>query len=563
MPEDVGVKVNSPTIKENDKRNNKIDVPYDSVQIDIGTATYVYSYTNANGTDSSQVTESEYAPNKYSDIISATYSDTTDGLELGKSYGTDGWVYELNVDLDKAPGYKLDFTKLSMVVNGVSVSDFKVNGATKPNPVAVTAGGITYTLTATVNGKEFTVSFKVTGTETSKESPSLVAANYEAGLCVASSYGGTWHGAAPALEGITIKYWSVAESRYIELDLGEISIGKGQLNGTNTTWTYTPANGDYTITLTGGQVHSSNSVYAMPVGVNGTLYFVAASSKGLVNSGNSARTVPVSYTFKDNNGGDVLTFSHTWSVAENKNEQYKYSDFCNGTLTKLEKSCVTSDTLVTLADGTQKRIDQVTTDDMLLVWNFYEGKYDVVPAAIIFYHGEEEYDVVKLYFEDGTVVKVINNHGFYDVELNQFIFLDEKNADEYIGHKFVKVDGDGRTEVALVGYEVVKEYTGCYSIQTAVHINFMVEGMFSLTIPPMEGWFDYFEIGDDMKYDEEKMQADIEKYGLYEYEVFEVYGVTYEQFIAFNGPYLKVLVGRGVLTFEEILELISSYVVTG
>ena len=226
-------------------------------------------------------------------------------------------------------------------------------------------------------------------------------------------------------------------------------------------------------------------------------------------------------------------------------------------------SCVTADTLVMLADGTQKRIDEVTTDDMLLVWNFYTGDYDAVPAAIIFYHDDDLYEVIKLYFEDGTVVNVIENHGFYDVELDKFIFLDETNADEYIGHKFVKVDGDGRTSVALVGYEVVYEYTGCYSIQTAVHINFVVEGMLSLTIPPMEGWFDYFEIGDDMKYDEEKMQADIEKYGLYEYEVFAEYGVTYEQFIAFNGPYLKVLVGRGVLTFEEILELISQYVVTG
>ena len=113
--------------------------------------------------------------------------------------------------------------------------------------------------------------------------------------------------------------------------------------------------------------------------------------------------------------------------------------------------------------------------------------------------------------------------------------------------------------MALVGYEVVKEYTGCYSIQSAIHINFMVEDMFSLTIPPFDGWFDYFEIGDGMKYDEEKMQADIEKYGLYTYEEFSDL-VSYEQFIAFNGPYLKVLVGRGVVTLDEILELIATYV---
>jgi hypothetical protein len=36
--------------------------------------------------------------------------------------------------------------------------------------------------------------------------------------------------------------------------------------------------------------------------------------------------------------------------------------------------------------------------------------------------------------------------------------------------------------------------------------------------------------------------------------------ITYEQFVAFNGPYLKVLVGRGVVTYEQIIELISMYV---
>ena len=60
-------------------------------------------------------------------------------------------------------------------------------------------------------------------------------------------------------------------------------------------------------------------------------------------------------------------------------------------------------------------------------------------------------------------------------------------------------------------------------------------------------------------YDQEKMQADIEKYGLYTYEDFAEY-VTYEQFVAFNGAYLKVAVGKGLITWEEILELIRAFV---
>ena len=69
----------------------------------------------------------------------------------------------------------------------------------------------------------------------------------------------------------------------------------------------------------------------------------------------------------------------------------------------------------------------------------------------------------------------------------------------------------------------------------------------------------YFEMGDNLMYDQEKMQADIEKYGLYTYEDFAEY-VTYEQFVAFNGAYLKVAVGKGLITWEEILELIRAFV---
>ena len=58
-----------------------------------------------------------------------------------------------------------------------------------------------------------------------------------------------------------------------------------------------------------------------------------------------------------------------------------------------------------------------------------------------------------------------------------------------------------------------------------------------------------------MKYDEEAKARDIETYGLYTYEEFSDW-LTEAQFYAFNGPYFKVLVGRGVLTYEDILEII-------
>lgn len=566
MPESLASKVNTTTITDN--RTNKNDVPYDYAEVSIlNGKTYVYSYKNTNGTADSFKTESAYAPNTQSDNITVTYSDTADGLTTGKSFGMDGWVYELNVDLDKLSGYALDFSKLSMSVNGVAVTDFKVNGNAKPDsPVAVTAGGTTYTLTATIDGKEYTAAYKVTGTETSKESPSLVASNYEAGLCVASSYGGTWHGAAPALEGIQIKYWSVAEKQYKTINLSDYTpTTAGKQNGTNTTWTYSPANGDFTLTLTGGQVHSKNNVYAMPVVCDGKLYFVAASSNGLVNSGNSARTIPVSYSFKDNNNGDVLTFSHTWSVAENKDAQYKYSDFCNGTLTKLEGSsggtspCVTPDTLVTLADGTQKRIDQVTYSDTLLAWDFFKGEYAAVPAAIVFDHGYDYNTVIKLNLSDGTAVKVVNLHQFFDADLKKFVSIDANSVADYVGHEFVKQGGSGYKMVTLESYDVSEEYVEAWGIISAAHYNILVEGMISTDFMVEDyDLFNYFEVGRNMKFNKWKMRADIAKYGLYSYEDFADY-LTYEQFNAFNVQYFKIPVGQGKYTYEGILALIDEY----
>ncbi len=565
MPESAGSTLKEPTITDSS------EIPYEF--IDVSNAyVYSYKYSENESIPDEYINTPDYIPSKYSDVITVNYSDTVDGLTSDKSFSADGWVFELNVDLDKLSGYALDFSKLSMNINGVTVTDYKVNGSAKPtSPDAVIAGGKTYKLIATIDGKEYIANFKVTGTETSKESPSLVSSNYASALLVGEAGStlskDTWHGAAPALEGIQIKYWSVAEKQYKTITLSDYTPKTaGKQNGTNTTWTYSPDNGDFTLTLTGGQVHSSNNVNAIPVVCNEKLYFVAAASNGLVNYGNSARTIPVSYSFKDNNGGKELEFSHTWSIeCPDKATAYDYSDFCNGTSKTFTikasngSGCVTSDTLVTLADGSQKRIDEVTYEDTLLVWDFMNGEYAYVPASVIFYHGNDNYKVISLTFDDGSIVKVISSHGFFDVDANEFVFIDEANVESYIGHSFVKVDGDSYTSVKLIDYTVYKEFTGCYSIQSVKHNNFMVEDMFSMTVPPFDGWFDYFEIGDGMKYDEAKMQKDIEKYGLYTYDELKDY-VTYEQFIAFNGPYLKVLVGRGVLTFDDILNLIATYV---
>ena len=569
MPESLTSKVNTTTITDN--RTDKDTVPYDYAEVSIlNGKTYVYSYKNTSGTADSFKTESEYKPNKYGDIITITYSESADGLETGKSFGTDGWVYELNVDLDKLPGYKLDFSKLSMSINGVPVTDFTVNGSAKPtSPVAVTAGGVTYTLTATVNGKKCTAELKVTGTETSKESPSKISGPTTAGFGVAKSYGGDWSGAADVLTGVKVKYWSVAENKYIEFDFSNFTVpgNAGKLNSTNNYWEYTHTNNDFTLNVTNTvAIHAGKSVYGMPIrGIDGKLYFTISSTTGYVGSGTDSRSITMQYEFTDNNGGEKLTFTHTFNISYSKDEQYSYSDLSgSGKLTRLESSsggsnCLAEGTLITLADGSKKAVEDLRKGDLVMAFDHLTGKITYKDVIIVVKTQQDNYYKNTFVFDDGTTLVTINEHGIFDLDLNKYVNIDHENYADYIGHRFVSIDANGNIGTkTLVDVTTVLESGYKYDIVTNGTLNYVAEDTLSVTHVLVDV-INSFDFGENLMYDQDKMIADIEMYGLYTYDEWEEY-CDISVFDQYNIPVMKVGISKGLYTKEYIIGLINTYV---
>lgn len=84
-------------------------------------------------------------------------------------------------------------------------------------------------------------------------------------------------------------------------------------------------------------------------------------------------------------------------------------------------NCVTTGTLITLADGRQIPVESLTGNESLLVWNLKKGLYDSAPILFIDSEPEALYDVIHLYFSDGTEVKVISEHAFWDINLNKYV----------------------------------------------------------------------------------------------------------------------------------------------
>lgn len=578
-----------------DNRSNKDSVPYSNVGF---TAASVYSYKNSNGTNSAFATyPAAYVAGESANVpAKLAYTGDTTATNFKTEYsGADGWNSTFTVDLDNisSGSYTFSFDNLIAKKYGRNLNYIvkDTSGNIVDKNVAITlsdSATLNYVVEITdnlyygadgliISGREEIYSYpiKIVATKTSILPPVNNTTTWENPLLVVKSKDSDWSAAVPvSLSTININYYSTAAKAYKDINLGEVITlsSTGKQNETNNYWQYTGE--DFTFKATCGYIHEGKSVYGMPVVVNNggnKMYFVIASTNGYVSTGTSARTVTVTYEFTDGNNNKI-TFTQTCNAVYNnlKGTQYSYDDFIKGTLKEASGGglddwlgCLTAGTEITLSDGTTKKIEEVTYEDELLVWNFIDGEPATVPAALIINDGDKEYTTIKLMFDDSSDIKLVDVHGLYDEDLNKFVYIDPENVESYVGHSFVKtvIDENGivsNKSVKLVDYEVKTEYTGCYTIQSALNVNCIADGFLTQTPPLVDGYFDYFEMGEGMRYDTEKMQADIEKYGLYTYEDFEKY-LSYDAFIALNGPYLKVAVGKGYFDFDFLVEQIGVF----
>ena len=226
--------------------------------------------------------------------------------------------------------------------------------------------------------------------------------------------------------------------------------------------------------------------------------------------------------------------------------------------------CIVEGTLITLANGTQMPVERLTGNEMLLVWNLFTGKFDVAPILFIDRDPLQEYRVIHLNFSDGTTVKVVSEHAFWDVTLNKYVYLRE-DAMQYIGHRFNKqtTDFSGNliwTDVELISVTIMQEYTTVYSPITCEQYCYYVNGMLSMP-GGIEGLINIFNVDSEtMKYNTEEFNADIAQYGLFTYEeLSELIPISEDVFNALNAQYLKVAIGKNLITLEQLKALYIRY----
>lgn len=215
--------------------------------------------------------------------------------------------------------------------------------------------------------------------------------------------------------------------------------------------------------------------------------------------------------------------------------------------------CFADGTLILMADGTYKAIENIEAGELIQTINHETGKLEIQRVFAIVEKEVGNYEVLRLKFSNGKYVDVLIEHGFFDMNLLQYVQINKNNVFNYIGHSFYSIDG----KVQLEGYDIFNTYTHIWSIASYKNINAFANGMLSVS-DDIEGFYNIFEYDENLKYNPEAYERDLQLYGLFSYEELK-HLISYEMYEGLNAKYLKVAIGKGLVTMEKLLQYLEKY----
>lgn len=152
----------------------------------------------------------------------------------------------------------------------------------------------------------------------------------------------------------------------------------------------------------------------------------------------------------------------------------------NGTKVEIEDNfilkfwytpCILAGTLVTLVNGNKKKVEDLTYEDNLLVWDFDNGHMtSAQPLWLQKEQKAERYNLLK--FSDGNILKTINQHRILNIEKGKFTY--PMTDETPIGTTTLNDKGE---KVKLVSKEIIEEKVTYYNLITKYHMNAFTGGI--------------------------------------------------------------------------------------
>ena len=132
-------------------------------------------------------------------------------------------------------------------------------------------------------------------------------------------------------------------------------------------------------------------------------------------------------------------------------------------------ACIAGGTLIPLADGTSKPIEEITYEDELIVWDFDEGRLGSAKPAWI-KRADDVYYSWETKLASGKSIKTCGQHGhrFFDLGTNTWVY-----ADQISGRTVYTLDGDDE----VISSERIDGKVNFFNIITKGNINHFGNGI--------------------------------------------------------------------------------------
>ena len=181
-------------------------------------------------------------------------------------------------------------------------------------------------------------------------------------------------------------------------------------------------------------------------------------------------------------------------------------------------ACLVEGTLVKLADGSEKPIEKVTYDDLVLVWSYEEGK--VVARHPVWIEKEAEANSYQVNeFSDGTILKTVAGHGVFSIELNRFVSVDNRK-EFYVGMHIYKLDENQKLKpVEVTKISTVREKVKYYHVVSTEFYNIFANGL--LTTDDEVILSNFYGFGENVKWSAARAEIIKDKNNLYDYSDFK------------------------------------------
>ena len=132
--------------------------------------------------------------------------------------------------------------------------------------------------------------------------------------------------------------------------------------------------------------------------------------------------------------------------------------------------CLVEGTMVTMADGSHKAIEDIRYNDLLRVWNFDLGEFS--EALPVFVKREETHaEHYQFTFSDGTVLRTVGHHVF-NKQAGEFTMLVRDTTP--VGTITFNEFGE---EVTLIAKEIIEEPVRFYNVWTQYHLNLFADSI--------------------------------------------------------------------------------------